>query len=88
MDMITLYTKSTCPFCHKVKNYLDDKGIAYEEKDIYENDENLDELMEQGGKRQVPYMVDSERGVSMYESEDIIAYVREYFGKEKDVTQE
>ena len=35
--------------------------------------------MEKGGKRQVPFLVDDERGVSMYESADIIAYVKEHY---------
>jgi glutathione S-transferase len=34
-----------------------------------------DELIEHGGKRQVPYLIDSERGTAMYESGDIIAYL-------------
>ena len=75
--MITIYTKQGCPFCHKVKDYMDDKGVVYEEKDIYESDENLDELMERGGKRQVPFIIDDERGVSMYESDDIVKYLEE-----------
>jgi glutaredoxin len=29
MKRVTLYTLSTCPTCKKVKQFLDDKGIAY-----------------------------------------------------------
>ena len=39
--------------------------------------EYLDELMEKGGKRQVPFLVDEENGVSMYESDDICRYLEE-----------
>ncbi|MDP6450176.1 MAG: glutathione S-transferase N-terminal domain-containing protein, partial [Lentisphaeria bacterium] len=38
-----------------------------------------EELRERGGKTQVPYLVDSERDVEMYESEDIIAYIQEHY---------
>ena len=46
-------------------------------KDISESEEALSELMQKGGKRQVPFLVDNEAGVSMYESSDIIDYLRE-----------
>ena len=71
--VITLYTMPFCPYCAKVKNRIDELAIPYEEKSI-ENDENLAALLGKGGKRQVPFMVDGERGVSMYESDDIISY--------------
>ena len=40
------------------------------------------ELLEKGGQAQVPFLVDSERDVSMYESSDIIDYMREHGRKE------
>ena len=49
-------------------------NIPLEERNIAQA-EYLDELMEKGGKRQVPFLVDEERGVSMYESDDIITYI-------------
>jgi glutathione S-transferase len=53
---------------------VEEKDIAIEKKDITDS-AVADELIEAGGKRQVPYLVDSERGVSMYESDDIITYL-------------
>tara|TARA_B100000809_G_scaffold96394_1_gene94947 strand:- start:894 stop:1094 length:201 start_codon:yes stop_codon:yes gene_type:complete len=38
-----------------------------------------EELQERGGKVQVPYLVDPERDIEMYESEDIIAYIQEHY---------
>lgn len=78
--MLILYSKSACPFCVNVMNFLDDRGIVYEERDVYENDEWMEELMQSGGKRQMPYLVDTNRGVSMYESRDIIQYIEQYYG--------
>lgn len=34
-----------------------------------------DELIARGGKRMVPYLVDEETGVEMYESDDIVDYL-------------
>ena len=39
-----------------------------------------EELISLGGKKQMPYMVDDEAGVSMYESDDIMAYLHQTFG--------
>ncbi|MEK7128746.1 MAG: glutathione S-transferase N-terminal domain-containing protein [Patescibacteria group bacterium] len=72
--MITLYTKPYCQYCERVKNRIGELAISYEEKSI-ESEDNLAELIEKGGKRQVPYLIDNERGVSMYETEDIIQYL-------------
>jgi glutathione S-transferase len=40
-----------------------------------------EELKKLGGKTQVPYLVDPERNVKMYESDDIIAYVEEHYAR-------
>ncbi len=52
-------------------------NVELELKDISESEEALAELLEKGGKQVVPFLVDSERNVSMYESSDIIDYLRD-----------
>lgn len=50
---------------------LDIKNVA---------DEGVEqELIEKGGKRQVPYLVDDAHGVAMYESDAIIDYLHETY---------
>jgi len=75
MRMLTLYVKTHCPFCAKVLDAGKELGVTFEEKNIAD-DAVAQELIKRGGKRQVPYLVDSERGVEMYESGDIVAYLR------------
>lgn len=53
-------------------------GIEFNLKDITESDEIANELVEKGGKQQVPYLVDEKNGVAMYESSDIIDHLREH----------
>ena len=36
-------------------------------------------LMKLGGKEQFPFLVDTDRGEMMYESEDIIEYVKKHY---------
>jgi glutathione S-transferase len=56
----------------------DNLKITLDLKDISEDESALNELLEKGGKQQVPFLVDTERGVSMYESSDIIDYFKEH----------
>lgn len=78
--MLTLYVKTGCPFCAKVLAEGQDLGIAFDEKNIADAGV-ADELIARGGKRQVPYLVDAERGVEMYESGDIVEYLKTHYAK-------
>ncbi len=60
-------------------------GVELELKDI-ESDAAIEaELMEKGGKHQVPFLVDADKNVAMYESNDIIDYMRENYAGSSDV---
>lgn len=78
--MLTLYVKTGCPYCARVLNTGEELGIEFEEKNIADGDVAA-ELIARGGKRQVPYLVDSERNIEMYESADIDEYLREQYPK-------
>ena len=80
--MLTLFYKPTCPFCRRVLDEAEDSGIEIELKDVSNNAEALEELIQKGGKKQTPFLEDQERGVSMYESGDIISYLTEHYKKE------
>ena len=73
--MLDLYILETCPYSVKVMKYFDKHGVKYNKKDITDP-ENLNLLMKIGGERQVPFLDDKENNVSMYESDDIIDYVK------------
>ena len=80
--MMVLYVKTGCPFCGKVLKKIEELGIeeCFEKKNIAD-DGVVDELVELGGKKMVPYLIDAERGNAMYESGDIVAYLEEHYGK-------
>lgn len=73
--MFDLYILESCPYCKKVMSFLDEHKIKYNKIGI-ENKENEDVLIKLGGKRQVPFLVDKERNIQMYESSDIIEYIK------------
>lgn len=71
--MFELYILETCPYSRKVMDYFDENGIEYTKHDVSKQ-ENHDELIELGGKNQVPFLYDPENDISLYESDDIIEY--------------
>ncbi|MDR3546704.1 MAG: glutathione S-transferase N-terminal domain-containing protein [Candidatus Pacebacteria bacterium] len=77
---LTLYVKTGCPYCAKVFSAGEELGITFDQKNIAD-DSVAQELIERGGKRQVPYLIDNENGTEMYESDDIVAYLHQRFGK-------
>lgn len=79
--MIELYHAERCPYCVKVRVFFENAGIAYISKPVplgSATSKLKDELKALGGKTQVPFLHHPERNVIMYESDDIIAYAREY----------
>ncbi len=73
--MFDLFISETCPYCQKVIDYFEENNISYNKKYVSEPD-NLNMLLKLGGVAQVPFLDDPQKGVSMYESEDIINYVK------------
>jgi glutaredoxin len=73
--MFDLYIMETCPYCKKVLAFAEEKGISLNKIDIADK-ANEDALIKLGGKRQVPFLVDKERNIQMYESLDIIEYLK------------
>lgn len=74
--MLDLYVTETCPYCVKVINFLEENHIKYNKIDISSSTANENSLIQLGGKRQVPFLVDRDRNIQMYESNDIIEYLK------------
>ncbi len=83
--MLTLYYKQTCPFSARVLQVADNLQVTLELKDVAEDSVFEQEMLEKGGKSQVPFLVDSERGVSMYDSNDIIEHLRAHYANKTPV---
>lgn len=74
--MLILYTKNNCQYCEKVKQEFLENNIAYEDRNI-ENEDYLAEVKALGA-RTMPFLVDTTANVQMGESDEIIDYIREY----------
>jgi glutathione S-transferase len=83
--MIELYHAENCPYCVKVRIFMENEGIAYVSKPIPlgRSSKLKDELRSLGGKTQVPFLVDPERGERMYESDDIIEYLQQHYSPQR-----
>ncbi|MFR1323582.1 MAG: glutaredoxin family protein [Ezakiella massiliensis] len=77
MDL-KLYYKPECPFCKKVLRFMEKNDIELELKNIHDQ-ENKEFLIENGGMNQVPCLFID--GKAMYESDDIIEFLKENFNK-------
>lgn len=51
---IILYTKTGCPWCFKMKEYLDDKGLGYEERNVSQSREFFVEMEKKSGQTKSP----------------------------------
>lgn len=52
--MVTVYTKDYCPYCTQAKELLNSLGVKYEEVDITNTPEKIDELVNKSNMRTVP----------------------------------
>lgn len=80
---LELYQMEGCPYCSKVRKKLSQLGLSFVAHNPRENTEKMDELMDLGGEDQVPFLVARDESgdiiASMYESDDINAWLDEHF---------
>ncbi|WP_181693518.1 glutathione S-transferase N-terminal domain-containing protein [Natronomonas sp. LN261] len=85
--MLELYQSEGCPYCEKVRETLSELGVSYvahnprlpgDQGGAVTNTVTHEKLTAGGGD-QIPYLVDTERGVTMYESDDIVDYLEERY---------
>lgn len=48
MSKVKVYSSNTCPHCVTAKNYLTEKGVEFEEKNVQTDPEARKELMAMG----------------------------------------
>ncbi|NEY30026.1 glutaredoxin 3 [Escherichia coli] len=54
MANIKIYTKATCPFCHRAKALLQSKGAQFNEIAIDNDPKKREEMIERSGRITVP----------------------------------
>ncbi|WP_135827832.1 glutathione S-transferase N-terminal domain-containing protein [Halorussus halobius] len=83
--MLELYQAEDCPHSASVRETMQELGLSFvahnpRTRDGEVRDEDArDRLVELGGEDQIPFLVDPDRDASVYESDDIAAYLREHY---------
>ncbi len=73
MNDYKLFVGTICPYCKKVENFMNENNIDIEIVNIEKDRDAMNELIEKGGKRQVPCLYHD--GEYLYESDDIIKFL-------------
>lgn len=83
-QQLTLYQRPTCAFCMRVFIALARLDVPVQRRNVTTDPEARRELVEGGGRHQVPCLrIDEPTGTTwLYESADIIAYLEKQFGTE------
>lgn len=68
---IQVFTTPTCPYCTKVKQWLDDNGYDYEEHDVSEDKDKAREMIEKTGQRGVPQVFVDDEAIIGFQPEKI-----------------
>lgn len=79
--MLTLYVKTGCPFCAKVLKAGEDLGLSFDLRNVADPSV-AEELVAKGGKKQEPYLLDTDTGIAMYEADLIVSYLRAHYGND------
>jgi glutaredoxin-like YruB-family protein len=51
---VKIYTTPTCPYCRMTKEYLNAKGVKYENVDVSASKENAQEMIDRSNQMGVP----------------------------------
>jgi glutaredoxin 3 len=54
MKSVKVYSTPSCPYCIKVKQFLDESGVEYESIDVSVDQEKAQEMMSKSGQMGVP----------------------------------
>lgn len=83
--MLELYQAERCGYSATVRETLTDLGLSYvihnprSAAGEQRNEQTHTQLRSLGGEDQIPFLVDHQRGVTMYESDDIVTYLEEHY---------
>ena len=80
--LLKLYEFEGSPFCRRVREVLTLLNLDYEVFPCPKGGTKYRKIVKEiGGKLRFPFLVDDNTGISMYESQDIINYLFQHYGK-------
>ncbi len=79
--VLELYQFEGCPFCERVRVALDALGLDYVVRTVPRRHALRDRVLAVSGQALVPVLVDPERGKVVVESDAILDYLNEHYGR-------
>lgn len=74
-ENIILYTQSGCSTCKSTKEYLAEKGVNFEDRDVTEDEEALRELIERYKSRSTPAIVSGDEVIIGFDKEKLDKFI-------------
>ena len=81
--MLELFHFESCPYCQKVRNKLEELGLDYMSHPSPTGSKNREFLKRFLPELQFPLLVDTEKNVFMFESDDICKYLEKTYSRKK-----
>jgi len=63
MNTVTVLTSPTCSYCHAAKSLLKQRGVDFQEVDLFKDGELGQQLLIKSGQRTVPQIFINERPI-------------------------
>ena len=79
------YQAEDCPFCENACEKMTELGLSYvihnprTTEGEQRNAQTHEELQTLGGEDQIPFLIDHQRGETMYGSDDVVNYLDEHY---------
>lgn len=77
---LELYSYEASPFCRIVREVLSSLELPHLLHNVAKGSPSRDTFIARSGRMQVPYLVDPNTGIEMFESAEIAIYLRETYG--------
>lgn len=68
---VTVYGSPTCHKCHKVKEFLKEKGIKFEDVNVFADREAAKEMVEVSGQMDIPVTIIDEEIILGYDKDKL-----------------
>ncbi|KAL6961933.1 hypothetical protein U1Q18_036892 [Sarracenia purpurea var. burkii] len=81
-NRVQIFEFEACPFCRRVREAITELDLSVEIYPCPKGSIRHREMVRSvGGKEQFPFLLDSNTGISMYESSEIVKYLFQQYGK-------
>lgn len=77
---LELYNFEASPYCRKAREALHELDLSFVVHNVAKGGRRRPALVARGGRMMVPYLIDPNTATELYESDDIVAYLRRTYG--------